>query len=38
MQAVADATGGKHYHPKTGAELTAVFREIARTLPVQITQ
>jgi Ca-activated chloride channel homolog len=38
MQDVAEATGGKHYHPKTGAELTAVFREIARTLPVQITQ
>lgn len=38
MQAVAEATGGKHYHPKTGKELSDVFREIARTLPVQITQ
>lgn len=38
MIQIAEITGGKHYHPKTGADLTAVFREIARTLPVQITQ
>jgi Ca-activated chloride channel homolog len=38
MRAIAEATGGKHYHPKTGEDLSEVFREIARTLPVQITQ
>ena len=37
MQAVAAATGGNHYHAPDAASLTAIFREIAMTLPVVLT-
>lgn len=37
MQDVAAATGGRHFHADNGADLAAVFREIARTLPVMLT-
>lgn len=37
MQAVAAAANGKHFHATTQAELTAIFREIAATLPVLTT-
>ena len=37
MQAVAEATGGKHYHADSDSDLSAVFQEIARTLPVLLT-
>lgn len=37
MKAVAEATGGKHFHAESQAELTAVFKEIAATLPVMLT-
>lgn len=37
MQAVAAATGGNHYHAPDAAALTAIFREIATTLPVVLT-
>lgn len=38
MQSVADATGGRHFHADTAADLAIVFREIARTLPVLVTE
>ena len=38
MQQVANITGGKHFHADDAADLAAVFREIARTLPVMITE
>lgn len=38
MKAVAAAANGKHFHATTQAELTAIFREIAATLPVLTTQ
>lgn len=38
MQRVADATGGRHFHADTAADLALVFREIARTLPVLVTE
>lgn len=38
MRAVADATGGQHYHAPTAAELERIFREIAATLPVLLTE
>jgi Flp pilus assembly protein TadG len=38
MQAVAAATGGKHFHAPNAAELERIFREIAATLPVLITE
>lgn len=38
MRQVADITGGKHFHADTAADLAASFREIARTLPVLLTQ
>lgn len=38
MKAVAAAAGGRHFHATTQAELTAIFREIAATLPVLTTQ
>jgi Flp pilus assembly protein TadG len=38
MQAVAAATGGLHFHADDRAELVSVFREIAATLPVMITE
>lgn len=37
MRAVANATGGKHYHAPSSAALEAIFREIASTLPVLTT-
>jgi Flp pilus assembly protein TadG len=38
MRAVADATGGQHYHAPDAAALERIFREIASTLPVMITE
>ena len=38
MRDVALATGGKHFHADSGVELQEVFREIARTLPVLLTE
>jgi hypothetical protein len=38
MQAVAAATGGRHFHANSQAELVSSFREIAATLPVLLTQ
>jgi hypothetical protein len=38
MKAVAAATGGLHFHADDQAELVSVFREIAATLPVMITE
>lgn len=38
MQDVAAVTGGQHYHADTGTDLAEVFREIARSLPSQLTQ
>jgi Ca-activated chloride channel homolog len=38
MRDVADATGGKHYHAPDAAALEQIFREIASTLPVMLTE
>ncbi len=38
MKAVAEATGGRHFHAPDAEELERIFREIASTLPVVITQ
>jgi Flp pilus assembly protein TadG len=38
LQAIADATGGRHYRATDGASLKAAFEELARTLPVILTQ
>lgn len=38
MEDVANATGGRHFHAEDQAELIRVFREIAATLPVMLTQ
>ncbi|WP_425396253.1 VWA domain-containing protein [Aeoliella sp.] len=38
MQQVASITGGEHYHADTAGDLSEVFREIARTLPVLLTE
>ncbi len=38
MRAVANATGGTHFHANNSSDLTDVFRTIARTLPVVMTQ
>ena len=38
MRAVADATGGQHFHAPTAADLERIFREIAATLPVLLTE
>lgn len=38
MRDVADATGGRHYHAPDAAALEQIFREIARTLPVILTE
>lgn len=38
MQAVADATGGQHYHAPDAAALVQIFRDIAATLPVMLTE
>ena len=37
MQDVAAATGGRHFHAPTAADLTKIFQEIAATLPVMLT-
>lgn len=37
MQDVAAATGGRHFHAPTAADLTKIFKEIASTLPVLTT-
>jgi len=38
MEAVAAATGGKHYHAPDAAALEAIFREIALTMLVTLTE
>jgi hypothetical protein len=38
MQAVAAATNGNHYHAPTAAALQVIFKEIAATLPVVLTE
>jgi Ca-activated chloride channel homolog len=38
MKAVASATGGLHFHADDAKELVEVFREIAATLPVMLTE
>jgi hypothetical protein len=38
MQDVAAATEGKHYHAPDAAALEQIFREIASTLPVMLTE
>ncbi len=37
MQQVADMTGGRHFHADTATDLRESFREIARTIPVLLT-
>ncbi len=38
MKAVASATGGLHFHADDQQELVSVFKEIAATLPVMLTE
>lgn len=38
MQTIANTTGGKHYQASDAATLNAAFQELARTLPVVLTQ
>jgi hypothetical protein len=38
MKDVAKATGGEHFHADDQAELVEIFRRIAATLPVMITE
>jgi hypothetical protein len=38
MRDVAAATGGKHFHAPNAAELVKIFEEIAKTLPVLLTE
>lgn len=38
MRAVAAAAGGNHYHAPNAAALESIFREIASTLPVLLTE
>ncbi len=38
MRDVANATGGQHFHAPDAAALEAIFREIASTLPVMLTE
>lgn len=38
MRQVARITGGQHFHADTAVDLSEVFREIARTLPVLLTE
>ena len=38
MQAVAEATGGQHFHAPDAETLEEIFREIASTLPVMLTE
>lgn len=35
---VAEVTGGRHFHASNATELDAIFEELARTLPVALTQ
>jgi Ca-activated chloride channel family protein len=37
MEDVAAATGGRHFHAPTAADLISIFKEIAATLPVLLT-
>ncbi len=37
MEAVAAATGGRHFHAPDAAALAQIFKEIASTLPVMLT-
>jgi len=37
MRAVAAATGGEHFHAPDAAALERIFRQIAATLPVLLT-
>ncbi len=37
MEDVAAATGGRHFHAPTAADLARIFKEIASTLPVMLT-
>lgn len=37
LRAVADATGGRYFQADTASDLAEAFREIARTLPVLVT-
>jgi hypothetical protein len=38
MRAVANATGGQHFHAPDADALEQIFREIASTLPVMLTE
>jgi Mg-chelatase subunit ChlD len=38
MQEVAEATGGEHFHADDQKELVDIFRRIAATLPVMLTE
>ncbi len=38
MQSVASATGGKHFHAADEDELEDIFRELALTMPVVLTE
>jgi hypothetical protein len=38
MQEVAAASGGKHFHAPNAQELVRIFKEIAATLPVLLTE
>jgi len=38
MRAVADAAGGEHFHAPDAAALERIFRQIAATLPVMLTE
>lgn len=38
MQEIADITGGKYYQASNSAALNAAFQDLARTLPVVLTQ
>ena len=38
MAAVAAAASGKHYHASTGADLQAIFQDIAHQLPILISR
>ena len=37
LQAIADATGGRHFRATDGASLKTAFEELARTLPIILT-
>ena len=38
MKAVAETTGGRHYHADNETELRTAFQELARSLPVVLTE